>query len=295
MSENCLSSPEIRKIATRLGETYCELYNTIHQKHTSATERNYVLIVHGLGGCVDQWKHSHLAEEIASQGHYVCTFDWYNHGKSTRINDFEDLASNPIDVYKNQLEDVINHEDFPINGFCFDLHAFSMGCFIAVNFIADGTRLATKRIKKLILQSPWNGSIPSFQRYLLQLPLIASVVRHCFFSGCQDTSTFHTLVTRLGPEYDNWDNTVVCFAAALLHSTTFTELLIIAGSVEIPFRDNAIFMFDSVSRHLPLQTFIKVCDGAHHMSFLEDRENNVGKEVHCAIINFYAGESKNTC
>ena len=114
-------------VGTLHGDTYCELYGKENMLEESDTQcnSNIVVIVHGLGGSVAQWEESDIAPFLARNRKVVLCFDWYSHGKSTKVNPNE--VAHDVGLFITQLHDVINHSSLPFRGKHFHLHGFSMG------------------------------------------------------------------------------------------------------------------------------------------------------------------------
>ena len=115
-------------IDTQQGQTYCELYGKENITDEVLTISNIIVIVHGLGGTVTQWEESGIAPFLARNQKVVICFDWYSHGKSTKLNANE--VQHNVELFITQLHDVVNHVDLPIRGKQFHLHGFSMGKYM---------------------------------------------------------------------------------------------------------------------------------------------------------------------
>jgi pimeloyl-ACP methyl ester carboxylesterase len=193
-------------VPTTHGQTYCEVYSPAVSSLTPPKEpkstAKVILMVHGLGGCVEHFNQSELPIFLADQGHTVVCFDWYSHGKSTALSS-KTVAHN-LELFHSQLYDVIHCPQLPIlNSKGFVAHAFSMGCYIMLQYCvqyephicrsANSPRNAKHSgppITQVILQSPWDGHFPVALRCLLHMPLL---LRICKPSDMADIKSVRTL------------------------------------------------------------------------------------------------------
>ena len=181
------------EIETQQGLTYCEIYGQQNLTDELLSISNIILIVHGLGGTVQSWESSDIAPYLALQNKVVVCFDWYSHGKSAILDATH--VTHDVELFINQLHEVINSKDLPIKGRNFCLHGFSMGCYLVANYL---TEYRDNHVDKLVLQSPWNGEIPGMLRFFIRIPFFVRLFRPKFLNGIKSTTTLKQILLELG-------------------------------------------------------------------------------------------------
>lgn len=181
------------EVETQQGMTYCEVYGKEHLTDEVLPVSNIILIVHGLGGTVENWEASGIAPYLAAHNKVVVCFDWYSHGKSATLDATH--VKHDVDLFINQLHEVINSKELPIKGRNFCLHGFSMGCYLVANYV---TEYRDVNIDKLVLQSPWSGEVPGIVRFLIQIPFFVRLFRPKYLSGIKSITTLKQILLELG-------------------------------------------------------------------------------------------------
>lgn len=222
---------EVVQVPSSLGDTHCEIFYSEtfsmdadgRVKNARKVPRGYVLLLHGLGDCVDMWKTSKMAESLVAQGFEAVAFDWYGHGLSADAVQLFHHESTVIDVFSNQLREVMFYHEFRFKDRIVNINGFSMGGYIALKYIAkyaEGGEYFGQRMPftKICLQSCWNGQVPLFARTLSLVPLSTALLRFRSFKHCHDTDTLYAIIFRMGQGKAAWIASVAAFASVAVHS-----------------------------------------------------------------------------
>ena len=228
-------------VPTTHGKTYCEIYYPARSEllqHAAQTceQPATVLMVHGLGGSVDHFFESNLPVLLADNGHTVVCFDWYSHGKSTWLSSKK--IKHNLDLFFSQLHDIIHCPQLPIlksNNFM--AHGFSMGCFILLQYcvqfqpfecsksnageLAVNPKHAGPCLRKITLQSPWDGHFPLALRGLLYVPLLLRICKPSDMAQIKSIRTLKEILLWMDKGV-NYSNSLDSFANLVLHGRSPT-------------------------------------------------------------------------
>lgn len=285
-------------LKTSRGNTYCEMWGkeNLKEKQETSSPSNIILMIHGLGGSTGHWEESNIAPVLAKAGKLVICFDWYSHGKSTRIKNKK--VEHNVDFFIDQLHEVINHEHLPIRGKRFNLHAFSMGCYLTINYlISNQAAISTiPMMDKLVLQSPWNGEITTSTRIFIKFPLALRIFKKTVdFRGIKSISTLKHIIVNLG-SHKTFEDMIVELnhkvfeyaAPTSPHSSTVAnshgiKLLMVAGELEPTYVQSAQKIQKVVGTE---KSTIRICPSAAHTSFT--RRDTIATFYSNSLLDFYS-------
>lgn len=223
------TSKKAFSIKTTHGETYCEVYQPVRStgvEHEPSVEP--VLMIHGCGGCVEHWSKSEIPVLLAKTGKTVICYDIYSHGKSVQLS--STLVTHNLALFLGQLNEVIHSPELPIvTADSFTAHGFSMGCYILLQYCVqfrpfkDSQTLRAKPwINKIVLQSPWDGHVPTLLRGLIHVPLLLRIFKPSDMADIKSVSALKQILLGLDARVD-YRQSMTSFAQAVSGEFKYTH------------------------------------------------------------------------
>lgn len=260
-----------------------------YEKHTvdrSCTgefddNRQLVVVVHGLCGAAATWRWdgpdgAHKWDEetgqrrgmaacMVQQGYDVLCYDHYGHGWSDAP-----MATYSADFFVGQLVELLFYLKVTKT---FVLYSFSMGTYIAANFVAR----YPDRVRAMIIHSPWHHRLPCPVMQAIQIvpglmDFAALMVR--LGTGLVRVRTFSSIILNHHNQQP-WENLLLDFADATgrssgrqkLHKHDVANpmpLLIMCGDAEPWMHERALQIAQQLD--MPPDAVV-VCKGANHTAW----------------------------
>lgn len=132
-----------------------------------------------------------------------------------------------MDLFVTQLHDVLTSQQLPLHrAKNVVLHSFSMGCYISLNYCVkykpfkhcrptETEKGVSPVISKLILQSPWDGSVASVVRALMHVPLLLRAVKPSDMSGIKSVKALKQILLHLDRDR-SYRQLITQFAALII-------------------------------------------------------------------------------
>ena len=149
------------------------------------------------------------------------------------------------------------------------------GCYLAVNYLIS---FRDNRVGKLVLQSPWNGTVsPSF-RLFVRTPFLLRLSKPFMnMRGIESVTTLKQILLHLGSDHD-WAD--ILNNLKLLE--TPTSILLLPGKSEVSNKQAAVDIRKIIGGR---RTTVKAVAGASSMSFVHRIEAVI--EIKKELLCFY--------
>lgn len=249
--------------------TFVERIEYVWPRPSEGVVYDFVVLVHGLGDSCELWKSSKVAKAIVSssvEGRQQCVviaYDIFAHGQSSACRQLLDGQTDVLEVITQQLLDVLSDDsvfEIPpgaVRG-TVNLHGFSMGGLVAINYFSRNFH-RQRPIRRLLLQSPWDGSMPAWGSFLLSyVPFVGHIARMLEFKHCHNADYLHAYLFLAG-QTDSWDSKIQNFVTNIFHqvgsdqSDQITDkppldILLLCGTHESMFFESCRCIFNLVQQ-----------------------------------------------